>query len=68
MGRNTVRHWSAAEPAEVLGRNNSLRGTERMAVVVEVAAAERTRQAALRGRVQRMLVAETMVCATSIWD
>ena len=68
MGRNTVAHWSAAGLAEVLDRNNSLHGTGRMAVVAEVAAAVRTRQAALRGRVQRMLVAETMVCATSIWD
>ena len=68
MGRNTVGHSSAAEPAEVLGRNNSLLGTGRMAVVAEVAAAVRMRQAALRGRVQRMLVAETMVYAKSIWD
>lgn len=68
MGHNTGRHWSAAEPAEVLDRNNSLHGTGRMTVVAEVAAAERTRQAALRGRVQRMLEAETMVCAKSIWD
>ena len=68
VGRNTVAHWSAAEPAEVLGRNSSLHGTGRMAVVVGVAAAVRMRQAALRGRVQRMLEAETMVYAKSIWD
>ena len=68
MGHNTVAHSSAAEPVEVLGRNNSLHGTGRMAVVAEVAAAERMKQAALRGRVQRMLVAETTAYAKSIWD